>query len=49
MVRSLSKEDRTPHASVVVSPGKCLGPLTKLLSSTPMMGDFELELIGPER
>ena len=38
------------HAGVVVSPGKVFGSADKkLLRSTPMMGDFELELIGPEK
>ena len=37
-------------AGVVVSPGKAFGSADKqLLRSAPTMGDFELELIGPEK
>ena len=38
------------EAGVAVSPGKVFGSADKqLLRSAPMMGDFELELIGPEK
>ena len=38
------------EAGVVVSPGKVFGSADKqLLRAAPMMGDFELELIGPEK